>query len=467
MLAGTPEIFQNCVIMTVNNTTPFMAKKKVEKRKFIEGIFNLQVFGSMLQGLRQDLNTEKQTYEVERTRFEEVEKSSATLLEQKKNSLAEKEKRENKLKKRRVDNGQEIANLQLEIKKTESIDENTAHEKINTCTDNMEKCDGKIAKINKKITEKETGIKYKRREQAKIGTDKDVCPTCLQNVTKESKKRIQKRSNTIDTQIETFARDLEDFNKDIDKFNDLRATLKTALAQYNIDLLSCKEVGNKKEKIDQLETWNTEIASDLANHVDEFTHINAAIEDVDKKIADTKKALSKLSDKIQILETVKFIVSEEGVKSFIVKKILNLFNSKLAYYLNKMDANCQCTFNEYFEEEIVNEKNNICSYFNFSGAERKNIDLACLFAFMDIRRMQGDVAYNVSVYDELLDSSLDEKGVELVLDILKERVEKYNECIMVISHRKESIKSATGDVIFLEKENGITRKVEYSEYGIN
>ena len=168
-----------------------------------------------------------------------------------------------------------------------------------------------------------------------------------------------------------------------------------------------------------------------------------------------------------MLETVKFIVSEEGVKSYIVKKILNLFNNKLAYYLNKMDANCQCTFNEYFEEEIINEKGKLCSYFNFSGAERKNIDLACLFAFMDIRRMQGDVAYNVSVYDELFDSSLDEKGVELVLDILKARVEKYNECIMVISHRKESIKAATGDVIFLEKSQGITRKVEYVEYNVN
>jgi DNA repair exonuclease SbcCD ATPase subunit len=160
-------------------------------------------------------------------------------------------------------------------------------------------------------------------------------------------------------------------------------------------------------------------------------------------------------------------VSEEGVKAYIVKKILNLFNSKLAYYLKKMDANCQCTFNEYFEEEIVNEKGKLCSYFNFSGAERKNIDLACLFAFMDIRRMQGDVAYNFSVYDELFDSSLDEKGVELVLDILKERVSKYDECAMVISHRKESIKMATGDIIFLEKENGITRKVDYNEYNPN
>ena len=59
----------------------------------------------------------------------------------------------------------------------------------------------------------------------------------------------------------------------------------------------------------------------------------------------------------------------------------------------------------------IDEKGKLCSYFNFSGAERKNIDLACLFAFMDIRRVQGDVAFNFSMYDELFDSSLDERGV--------------------------------------------------------
>mgnify|MGYP003677898704 FL=1 len=125
-------------------------------------------------------------------------------------------------------------------------------------------------------------------------------------------------------------------------------------------------------------------------------------------------------------------------------------------------------FEKYFEEEIVDEKGKRCSYHNFSGAERKNIDLACLFAFMDIRRLQGSVAYNFSIYDELLDSSLDERGVDLVLNILRERVEKYNECVMIISHRKESVKIGThykneGSVIFLEKKNGITRRVDFSE----
>ena len=80
---------------------------------------------------------------------------------------------------------------------------------------------------------------------------------------------------------------------------------------------------------------------------------------------------------------------------------------------------------------------------------------------MDMRKSQGDVHYNISIYDELFDSSLDEKGVEIVLDILKERSEKFNEGIFIISHRKESTKLATGNIIFLEKHNGITRRINF------
>jgi len=63
------------------------------------------------------------------------------------------------------------------------------------------------------------------------------------------------------------------------------------------------------------------------------------------------------------------------------------------------------------------------------------------------------------MFDELFDSSLDEKGIELVLDILKERVDNYNEAIYIISHRKESKKYCIGgEIIFLEKKNGITTR---------
>ena len=124
--------------------------------------------------------------------------------------------------------------------------------------------------------------------------------------------------------------------------------------------------------------------------------------------------------------------------------------------LKKLNSNAIVSFNEYFEEEVLNEKGKFTSYFNFSGAERKVIDLAIMFTFIDMLRLQGNIYYNIQFYDELLDTSLDETGVELVLNLLNEFISKHGFGIYVISHRKECAKFCNGDIIYLEKKNGIT-----------
>jgi len=73
----TSEIFQNCVIMTLNNTIPFMAKKKQEKRKFIEDIFDLSIFGSMLTEAKNELNEKKKTFDVITAKHDETQTSAS------------------------------------------------------------------------------------------------------------------------------------------------------------------------------------------------------------------------------------------------------------------------------------------------------------------------------------------------------------------------------------------------------
>jgi ABC-type Mn2+/Zn2+ transport system ATPase subunit len=75
--------------------------------------------------------------------------------------------------------------------------------------------------------------------------------------------------------------------------------------------------------------------------------------------------------------------------------------------------------------------------------------------------MQSNVIYNVQFYDELLDTSLDEAGVELAVQLLTELTREYNYGIYVISHRKECSKLSTGEVIFLQKRDGITKRLPF------
>jgi ABC-type Mn2+/Zn2+ transport system ATPase subunit len=143
--------------------------------------------------------------------------------------------------------------------------------------------------------------------------------------------------------------------------------------------------------------------------------------------------------------------------------MLSLLNCRLNFYLQALEAPCKCEFNEMFEETIYNEIGAECSYFNFSGGERKRIDLAILFMFQDLLRMQTGTSFSLSIYDELFDSAIDEKGIDKVLSILRDRVETYQENIYIVSHNKSAIKANIDRIILLEKNNGKTSLIQQTD----
>ena len=465
VLSSTPEIFQNCVIMTLNNHIPFMGKSKTEKRKFIEQIFNLEIFSKMLGELRNEHNEIKRNFDIEITRLEETNNHLNTQQQQVDNFEENKNQRVNRIENQINVKNNDLKNYKEEKNTVESLDEKPYIDKSEKL--NEEIVDLKNIKNEKyeKIVQLKTNLTTNKNTLTKIGTDEATCPMCLRPLEDHDKDLIEEEKEKINIILDDILNDIK-YNKE-DYENSVKEINSYSAAKTKIDnkLASIK---NQKDNISYLERNITEIENiinqyqtDIDSIKNETNSFDDLISDTTNKINDIKQEIDSLKKVINLMDVVKFVVSEEGVKSFIVKKILSHFNGKLTHFMKKLDSNCVCIFNEYFEEEIVNEKGKICLYNNFSGAERKAIDLACLFSFMDMRKSQGDVYYNISFYDELFDSSLDEKGVDLVLEILNERVEKYNECVMVISHRKESIKSANGDVIFLEKHNGITRRVNF------
>ena len=465
VLSSTPEIFQNCVIMTLNNHIPFMGKSKTEKRKFIEQIFNLEVFSKMLGELRNEHNEVKRNFDIEITRLEETNNHLNTQQQQVDNFEENKLQRINKIKDQIDSKNADLEKYKEEKNTVESLNEApyvTKSDKLNDDINNLNK-----AKNEKyeKIVQLKTNLTTNQNNLEKIGTDEASCPMCLRPLEEHDKDLIESEKEKINNILDDILNDIKNNKKDYE--NIIKEINSYSVAKTKIDnkLASIK---NQKDNIsylirniNEIENIINQYNSDINDIKNETNSFDDLITDTTNKINDIKQEIDSIKKVINLMDVVKFVVSEEGVKSFIVKKILSHFNGKLTHFLKKLDSNCICAFNEYFEEEIINEKGKICLYNNFSGAERKAIDLACLFSFMDMRKSQGDVYYNISFYDELFDSSLDEKGVDLVLEILNERVEKYNECVMVISHRKESIKSANGDIIFLEKHNGITRRVNF------
>tara|TARA_R100000805_G_C3623613_1_gene129638 strand:- start:1700 stop:3505 length:1806 start_codon:yes stop_codon:yes gene_type:complete len=467
VLSASPSIFQNCVIMTVNNAVPFMAKNKIEKRKFIEDIFGMEIFSTMLTALRNEYNDITREHDTQLTKLEEIQKAYNNYEEQKQRILQTRQQKKEKYLGRQKDNTKEKEKLERELNEVEEVDISKIQKQVSSLEEAVTDQDIRI-ETNLEAVARNKALAAERKERyKKMGTEEEKCPVCLRPMEEHDEELIvQEKQNlkeyiheAIDN-IKNYSEGLKELRVRKDKFLRAISQCKDKVAEARLQEQNKKNI---EQRIIQLDKWQEELKGDLEAIESTDTDFDLLIIETKKRVDKLEKKVKKFRDELAKLDIVKYVVSEEGVKSYIVNKLLELLNSKLLLYLKRLDSNSICIFNEYFEEEILNEKNKVCSYFNFSGAERKSIDLACLFTFSDIRRLQGGVQYNIAIYDELFDSSFDEKGIELITRILQDRVEELNECSIVISHRKESIKAVTGDVIYLEKENGITTRVDYTE----
>ena len=470
IVSGSPEVFQNCVIMSLNTTLPFMAQRRVEKRKFIEGILNLEIFSEMLNRARSEYNDVQKKYEHAHKDYDHSNNILTLLKEQKDNIVKSVVEQKEKILNRISVIEQEIEENKNKIEPIDRELVERTKEKIIQINEKLEDISSKISDVKTNITRHDTEISFYQKQIDNIGTEKDVCPTCLHEITSNDREHIHLEKEKLNKDILNRTEDIESLKKQVKSLKDLKKDNLDVKDKINVYISNVKNTANNNKLAKSyIKNLNSDLDSNNNNlKALEEKETSVEVQDLESKIKnkfieveELEKNTNDIHNDLEVLNVVKYILSEEGVKSFIVKKILDVLNNRLAYYLQKMDANCLCSFNELFEEKIINEKGENCSYFNFSGAERKNIDLAILFTFMDMRRLQGEVAYNIVIFDELLDSSLDEKGVELVLSLLNERVEEYKENIYIISHRKESAKAATGEVITLQKQNGITTRVDF------
>ena len=468
ILSASPAVFQNCVIMTVNNAIPFMAKNKTEKRRFIEDIFGMEVFSKMISVLRSDYNDVKRLHDADNIKLEEINTSLKGYIAQQNNNLEKKKYKHNLYITRQSANAKEIEDMQLLIN---TIPDSSLTDKYTNQIVDLEASlvtvEDLITQLVEECTKQKTVLNHKKDQYTKIGSEESKCPVCLRSIEDHDKQLIEQERNHLKEEIVTIAAQIKELlykiNVEKERKDKIKSLISKTTGLLHTVTQQIASKANLESNLLKLTNWQQELSVDIESLNSDTDEFDELIDKTQERQIEITNNIQTITKQLSKLDIVKFIVSEEGVKSYIVNKLLELLNNKLFFYLKKLDSNSICVFNEYFEEEIVNEQNKVCSYFNFSGAERKSIDLACLFAFSDIRRLQGGVSYNIAIYDELFDSSFDDKGIELITEILKERASTLNECTIVISHRKESLKAVTGDIIFLEKRNGITRRVAYSE----
>lgn len=461
LIRSTGKVFQNSVIMTINNTVPFMAQSKIDKRKFIESVLNLEAFSDMLSKVREEYNDIKRDYEVVFSKNQVVEKSFNTSKQQLDHFEETKKNKIENIDKKIADNNSKIDVLKSQITELPDSIDTLIDDKLQTLNKELIAVQKQHKDAFTEVTVLKTNISLLEKQLKDIEKEGSVCTTCKRPFPEDDvlhKEQSRQEINNELNQLRDAKKNADKIAADFEKAEDDKKSEISIINQKKTKITKIKADNiNIQNKIDLLLETNQELVVEQQNIVTESnTTLEQTVKELEVEFNNNKQQIDKLDNNLSVLECVKFVVSEEGVKSYIVRKILKVLNSRLAHYLEALQANCLCQFNEYFDETVTDETGVEKSYFNFSGGERKRIDLACLFAFLDIRRMQGDVHFSTIFYDELLDSSLDDKGVELVLKVLRNRTQNYNENCYIVTHRGTALTAKVDNTLFLEKRNGFT-----------
>jgi DNA repair exonuclease SbcCD ATPase subunit len=585
IISSTPTIFRNCITLSINDSIPFMAQKKPERKAFVESIFRLEVLKYMDKSAKnkynelvrkQELNLENQkvlslnksSFEEKKNSFDEHKKQKLSTLESRKikykeeldilqskivnecseekfneikNSLLEiKDLKElllekvsvskaelshkQSLLKKEEDNLKDVLNqlndlkTKVEnIKKSKNISFNeglSIEQKEELILDIIKQVPVEVSSIEEKIYKLQFDKEKNLKLIEKIKKYGSLCSLCDRPFSAEdqqnNKSQIEELQNELknnDLSVKEFKNQIANKNQQIEsanvylrfieKYKSKKQLLENvSLMKSEIDLKnkklivdktelqsmedSIKELSNKKDLEENIKLTNISIKNQIKNIESFLSSVDADILELNKEkntfdvlIAENEEKLNSVKNEIDLImsdikvyDNIKFIVSDDGIKSYIIKKLIKVLNERIEYYLKLFDSNAKLKFDEFFDDILYNDKNLEKSYDNFSGGERKRIDLACLFSFLDIRRIQGDVRFNVIFFDELLDSAISSKACEFIFNVLKERYTLYNESSYIITHRKEfknEGKNLIDNMILLEKRNGFTRIGENNE----
>lgn len=425
--------FCNIYILGSASYIPFMELKPDQRRAIIENLLDLQIFSTMnvllkdranqVKQDKQDLSSEVKILEAEVKQIEGLIARNNEFFQKRLNEIQ----------------GQvdietfRYNDLENQINGIRILEENDERPLLNR----SRQIDDLISKANYRFQELEREHEFFQKHHQ--------CSTCRQDIDQTHKEDI----------ISTLIIKKQDIYKAVEELqNKLLKTQRelTDLQQENIKIreqqnqvrILKNEQSYVKSKIIDLNKEIDKIQKELLTSAEEFNIINKQID-----LNFQKKKLDNLEIQNRIILISQSFLKDTGIKARIISEYIPLINSLINKYLDAMNFMVSFELSETFEETIKSRYRDTFSYNSFSEGEKFRINLAILFAWRDIARLRNSVASNLLLMDEVLDSSLDDDGIDDFFKILKTLDQDTN--VFVISHKAEQVIDKFDDVIEFKK----------------
>ena len=416
--------FTQIVVLGSSTFVPFMRLPGQQRREIIEDILDIQVFSVMNNRLKDKIrenNEEIKDLDYQLHLLEEkIELQKQYMLELKKKTDAEIDKKKEKIKEYQQEEESSLGNIRDLTDLVTNL--STEMEEYSKSSSKLKKLNTFLIKLNQKL--------QTCKKEHEFFEDNHVCPTCTQDLSDEFRAdKIEEGKTKLDEmnvgyeELQTAIKDEEERNE---KFLELTQEVNiknTTITNINYQLMSIRS------NIDEISKEIKELEGSTPDKKAEFVKLEGLIED--KKVTKKNCAVSKKDrDVLQVATT---LLKDSGIKTRIIKTYLPTMNKLINQFLQSMDFYVNFTLNENFEETIKSRYRDVFSYESFSEGEKARIDISLLLTWRSIAKLKNSVDTNLLILDEIFDGSLDQSGTSDLGWILRNFDDNTN--VFVISHK--------------------------------
>jgi len=416
--------FTQIVVLGSSTFVPFMRLPGQQRREIIEDILDIQVFSVMNSRLKDKIrenNEEIKDLDYQLHLLDEkIELQKKYMLELKKKTEAEIDKKKEKIKEYSEEEENSLEKIQ-----------NLTDEVTNLSTEMEEysKSSSKLKKLNTFLIRLNTKLSSCKKEH-QFFEDNHVCPTCTQDLSDEFRSdKIEEgktKLNEMNVGYEELQTAIKEEEERSEKFIELSQdvnTKNTTITNINYQLMSIRN------NIDEINKEIKELEGSTPDKKAEFVKLEEML--VDKK--ETKKNYTTSKKDRDVLQVATTLLKDSGIKTRIIKTYLPTMNKLINQFLQSMDFYVNFTLNENFEETIKSRYRDVFSYESFSEGEKARIDISLLLTWRSIAKLKNSVDTNLLILDEIFDGSLDQSGTSDLGWILRNFDDNTN--VFVISHK--------------------------------
>ena len=292
---------------------------------------------------------------------------------------------------------------------------------------------------------------YTTRDNLKEETDNHVVgeePLMFYNSLEEALNH-KHSLETLNLQIIEKNKEVNPYIEQVDELNKDAADINVG-SKPNTFYNSLEEALNHKHSLETLNLQMETRASESSPYTEQIESIKTdALQEIN---------YDSINEDTSVLDHQNFLLKlltdkDSFVRKQIISQNLSFLNSKLSHYIDAIGLRHLIEFKDDLSVEITDLGKDY-DFDNLSRGEKNRVILSLSWSFRDVwESLYSPI--NLLFVDEVIDSGMDDAGVENSLTILKSMAREQNKSVWLISHKNELI-SRVNNVLNVVKENGFT-----------